>query len=448
MLGVGFRNEHGSIERRDWWRIRRSVRLAVCCAVLALGTATPSFARLSGFEVNGCSGCHGGGSTPTVTVTTDATSIVAGQSIPLTVVVASPTARVAGLYLLTTAGRFTVGPGLRLWPDGGVTHSQPAQASAGQTTFRVTWTAPSQPAMGGADFVVFAVAANGDNSNRGDGTSGGFASLAYGCGAGTKYYRDSDGDGYGSVESGYTMSCAQPQYYAAMAGDCNDNDSRITPGKPEVCDGRDNDCNGMIDDGLETTVLCEDKDGDGHGVSGGLTKIGCGGSNVGFGLCDNDCNDQDRTIYPGATETCNLRDDNCNGRIDEGARNTCGIGWCRRYAAGCTDNCTPGPPRAEQCNLFDDDCDGVVDNGTDLALCGPGLACQEGYCVPGASGGSDTGATTTGGEDSTGGAGGSAPRLSNDAGCSLSTGRQSSRFALALLLSGLAFAACRKKPAR
>src|SRR6266542_1122582 len=434
-----------------WWRGRsqryvsrvlRMVRIAWSAGVLVLGVAAPTWAHQSGFEVSGCSGCHGGGAAATVSVTTSATSIVAGQSIPLTITVASPIAKVAGMYLLTTTGKFSVGTGLRLWPDGGVTHSQPAQAIGGQATFHVTWTAPTQPAMGGADFVVFAVAGNGDGTNRGDGTGGGFASFAYGCGAGTKYYRDNDGDGYGSINSGYTVSCAEPQYYSLMDGDCNDNDARVAPGKPEVCDGRDNDCNGVVDDGLEMTVLCEDKDHDGHGVSGGMTKIGCGGSNVGFGLCDDDCDDTDATIYPGAMETCNYRDDNCNGKIDEGARKTCGVGWCRRYASGCTDNCTPGPPRAEQCNAFDDDCDGVVDNGTDLELCGPGLACREGYCVPGDTGGSDNGTTTGGGGDQAE----SAPHLGNSGGCTASGRRTSTRCGLALLLAGLAWAARRRKP--
>jgi hypothetical protein len=47
---------------------------------------------------------------------------------------------------------------------------------------------------------------------------------------------DSDGD-----QHGYGVGCLGP--------DCNDNDPQIYAGKPEVCDGRDNDCNGIVDDG-------------------------------------------------------------------------------------------------------------------------------------------------------------------------------------------------------
>ena len=149
----------------------------------------------------------------------------------------------------------------------------------------------------------------------------------------------------------------------------------------EICDGKDNDCNGQIDENLPIVTFCTDADGDGHGVNGLETMMGCGPAK-GFGLCDNDCNDHAPTIYPTAQELCNNIDDNCNGRIDENARVVCGVGWCAKYGEGCTALCTPGAPRAEECNDFDDDCDGVKDNGTNLQLCQkPGYACREGECV-------------------------------------------------------------------
>ncbi len=71
-----------------------------------------------------------------------------------------------------------------------------------------------------------------------DGDSGG--------GNTTKYYFDSDGDGYGNPNSSYVTS---PQSrYVANNTDCNDSDRNVYPGAPEICDGKDNDCNGSVDE--------------------------------------------------------------------------------------------------------------------------------------------------------------------------------------------------------
>ncbi|HVH42912.1 MAG TPA: MopE-related protein [Labilithrix sp.] len=79
--------------------------------------------------------------------------------------------------------------------------------------------------------------------------------------------------------------------------DCDDNDPSIHPGASEVCNEKDDDCNGKIDDGV-------DKDGDG--------SFACGGEGP-F-----DCDDNDPAINPGVkAEVCNGKDDDCNGKTDE-----------------------------------------------------------------------------------------------------------------------------------
>ncbi|HWZ89291.1 MAG TPA: choice-of-anchor V domain-containing protein, partial [Polyangiaceae bacterium] len=166
------------------------VLIALLCAVFAVCAARPAGAHKNGEAAQGCSGCHSGGKTATVTIAPDQALINPGQTINLTISVSQTNGPVAGFYLQTNGfGKLNiVDSGTKLLGSG-VTHTQPRTGSGGQTTFRVGWTAPSTP--GGVDFYVWANSANGDGTQRGDGEGTGFFSTAYGC-AGNKYYHDYD----------------------------------------------------------------------------------------------------------------------------------------------------------------------------------------------------------------------------------------------------------------
>ena len=108
---------------------------------------------------------------------------------------------------------------------------------------------------------------------------------------------DNDGDGYFSDE------------------DCNDLESSIYPETIEVCDGIDNNCDGVVDEDV-TTLFYADSDEDGFGNP----DIFIESCDLPNGYVDNgsDCDDAQSQTYPAAVEVCDDEDNNCDGVIDEG----------------------------------------------------------------------------------------------------------------------------------
>jgi hypothetical protein len=149
-------------------------------------------------------------------------------------------------------------------------------------------------------------------------------------------------------------------------GDCDDNDPDRYPDAEEICDGHDNSCQTReVDSGC-------DEDNDEYCN----IRLGFVDNEQTRDLCENgsgDCNDADPLISPGATESCDGVDNNCNGQDDDGC-NEDGDSYCNAIL-GFVDNaatqilCPDGhgdcddersdvnPAATEICDGIDNNCD-------------------------------------------------------------------------------------------
>jgi hypothetical protein len=144
-----------------------------------------------------------------------------------------------------------------------------------------------------------------------------------------------------------TTACGTSGTIECPAGAC------VPP--PETCNGRDDDCDGVADEGFEC-------------VRGGSEACATDCGSSGTRACDEACA---WGICTPPAEVCNGRDDDCDGVADEGfacvrgessaCPTLCGSVGTRTCGADCRwDLCAPPP---ESCNGVDDDCDGACDDG-------------------------------------------------------------------------------------
>ena len=206
-----------------------------------------------------------------------------------------------------------------------------------------------------------------------------------------EYYTDADGDQFGSGTM--ILGCFVPSGHSVLTGDCDDQNSLVHPSMVEICDGVDNDCDGLSDDAtaVDPVIWYGDGDGDGYGFAGDV-QSSCQ-QPLGYVSDNTDCNDVDELISPAAQEVCDGVDNDCDELVDIQDDNVSdaqewfldhdqdGFGDAALILYACEqpeqyvsndEDCddldsaqAPGLP--EYCNNEDDNCDGSVD---ELALDG------------------------------------------------------------------------------
>ncbi len=163
-------------------------------------------------------------------------------------------------------------------------------------------------------------------------------------------FRVTDQDGLYAVEEYYftvisaSMIDDDGDGWTEVQGDCNDGDASVNPGAAEFYNDRDDDCDGLVDNG----TVGYDDDGD------GMSEI------------EGDCDDADPTAYNGAVETCDGVDDDCDTTVDETTEcyDDDGDGYAET-TGDCDDSYASSFPSAGELeDGRDNDCDGIVDEGT------------------------------------------------------------------------------------
>ncbi|HAD12373.1 MAG TPA: hypothetical protein DCF33_08035, partial [Saprospirales bacterium] len=181
------------------------------------------------------------------------------------------------------------------------------------------------------------------------------------------YTNDADMDGY------------------TLEVDCDDANPGVYPGAPEICDGLDNNCYGISEEGRPVFTYFQDFDGDGFGDANAPLLTCQEQAPAGYVLNNMDCIDFNADSYPGASEICDGLDNDCNGDADDGLTFTIyyedmdgdGFGTTTSQAPFCTPeppagfvannlDCNDNDPNIhpeilEACDDIDNNCDGLID---------------------------------------------------------------------------------------
>lgn len=207
-----------------------------------------------------------------------------------------------------------------------------------------------------------------------------------------------DNDCNGMVDDGFADEgapctkglgeCTQTGVWTCPTGGAWQLECDVTPKEPsaEVCNGKDDDCDGEVDENIVMLLPCD-----------GVDIDNCA---TGTWICDNGVSLCEEVLGQTLQELCDGKDNDCDGMVDEGfsSKNLdcdgpdpdkCRFGKWVCLPDGKALECVEiGPGLAELCNGVDDDCDKVVDqnfpdvglpcDGPDIDFCKTGT----GVCAP------------------------------------------------------------------
>ncbi len=185
---------------------------------------------------------------------------------------------------------------------------------------------------------------------------------------------DNDGDGY--VECTIIASGWEGSSGVIGGEDCDDTEEDNYPNNTEVCDGIDNDCDGMIDEN-GTNIYYADTDNDGYGDANN-SITGCA-AQAGYVTNNTDCDDSNASVYPDAPELCDGIINNCNtSTLSPTEVDNDGDGYveCTIDASGWNGNASviggndcddteplSYPGNTEVCDGIDNNCNNNIDEG-------------------------------------------------------------------------------------